>query len=243
MKLIIPPSIVKILSNKYISLILIIISLTTIITNLYKGNLYPLIIYFAALLILTSFNDNTTFNLLLSFIIMTIFTSNCLNDGETEGFENNQSNDNDTEADSENGFKNLKQKDKVRDRVRDRIHQDDTYISEDDNYQFGPIKTNSKKIIQFDKDKKRKNVINYASTIKDAYSNLNETIGSDGIQNLTADTENLIDKQIKLAETMKNIEPFINTVGPILDKAHGLLGNIDTKAFDNIKSFAKKFSI
>ena len=42
-------------------------------------------------------------------------------------------------------------------------------------------------------------------------------------------------EQMKLAESMKNIEPLINGFGPILDKAHGLLGSIDTKSFDNIK--------
>lgn len=249
MKFIIPPSLVKILSNKYISFILIIISLTTILTNLYKGNLYPLIIYFLALLILTSFNDNTNFNLLLSFIIMTIFTSNCLKEGEPEGFENNPGED--TAQEYENFKANTPE---LINEFNDTIQQDDADADADadadtEAYSDGndhisePMQINNKKINIFDKIKKKKNVINYASTIKDAYSNLNEIIGSDGIKNLTADTQNLMAEQMKLAESMKNIEPLINGFGPILDKAHGLLGSIDTKSFDNIKSLAKKFSI
>lgn len=236
MKFIIPPSLVKILSNKYISFVLIIISLTTILTNLYKGNLYPLIIYFLALLILTSFNDNTNFNLLLSFIIMSIFTSNCLKEDQYEGFENNPGEDVAQENDHELIKDTNPQYDAQISNAADADADGNEPISES-------MRNNNKKINIFDKIKKKKNVINYASTIKDAYSNLNEIIGSDGIKNLTADTQNLMAEQMKLAESMKNIEPLINGFGPILDKAHGLLGSIDSKSFDNIKSLAKKFSI
>lgn len=226
----IPPSVVKLLSNKYITLVLIILSITTIIMNLYKGNLYPLMIYFLALLILTSFQDNTNFNLLLSFIIMSVFTSNCLNEHRNEGFAN-ESVTNKEEKEEEEGFSTTK---------------DDTSeikSSEDEDYNAEPIQGNNKKIIQFDKEKKNKNVINYASTIEDAYSSLNKIIGSEGIKNLTSDTKNLLAQQMKLAESMKNIEPLISGFGPILDKAHGLLGNIDSKSLNNIKSLAKNFSI
>lgn len=240
MKFIIPPSLVKILSNKYISSILIIISLTTILINLYKGNLYPLIIYFLALLILTNFNDNTNFNLLLSFIIMTIFTSNCLKEGQHEGFENKPGED----VAQENDSQLIK--------YTHTVHPDNSQINNDADPETNadangnthisePMQTGHKEGILFDRDKK--NVINYASTIKDAYSNLNEIIGSEGIKKLTADTQKLMAEQMKLAESMKNIEPLINGFAPILDKAHGLLGSIDTKSFDNIKSLAKKFSI
>ena len=233
MKFKIPPSVVKLLSNKYISLVLIFMSIATIIMNLYKGNLYPLIIYFLALLILTSFNDNSNFNLLSSFIIMTVFTSNSL---KHEGFENTE----DKAKEAENAEKGDAKEDK------EITHQNDAQISEgygDGDNGKEPSNANNKKIIQFDKEKKNKNMINYASTVQDAYSNLNEIIGSDGIKKLTADTQNLMAEQMKLAESMKTIEPLINGFGPILDKAHGLLGSIDPNAFTNIKSLAKKFSI
>jgi hypothetical protein len=169
---------------------------------------------------------------------MSIFTSNDPKQQESEGFENKVK---ETKED-ENV---LKKKNQKRNRDQDRIHQDDTNLNEDDGKDDDsePIKTNNKKIIQFDKEKKNKNVINYASTVQDAYSNLNEIIGSDGIKHLTKDTKNLMVQQMKLAESMKNIEPLINGFGPILDKAQGLLGSIDTNAFNNIKSLAKNFSI
>ncbi len=216
MKFKIPPSLVKMLSNKYISLVLIIISLTTILMNLYKGNLYPLIIYFLALLFLTGFNDNTNFNLLLSFIIMSIFTSNCAKNGENGGNE---------------GFENKQEQSQQPDKNTSKINK------------LASITPENETIIKFDEEKKKKNVINYASTVEDAYSMLNKLIGSDGIKNLTSDTQNLMAEQMKLAESMKNIEPLISGFGPILNKAHGLLESIDPKALDNIKSLAKKFSI
>ena len=40
--------------------------------------------------------------------------------------------------------------------------------------------------------------IDYASTIEDAYDELNKIIGGDGIQKLTGDTQNLMKQQMQL---------------------------------------------
>ena len=51
--------------------------------------------------------------------------------------------------------------------------------------------------------------IDYATTLDDAYSNLNNMIGKDGIKNLTRDTQALMKQQLQLASAMKGMQPLI----------------------------------
>lgn len=253
------PSLLKHLSNKYISLVLILISITTIMMNVYNSNLYPLIIYFVVLLFLTNYYNNTNLNLLLSFIIMSIFTSNNVIKYKCEGFESQNKDIPDIPVspadpiefknidETNKNFQTIDENDGTGEgfetnviQVKDNTQNDYDYSkitsNYNDNYESPPLKSNNAK---------NKNVINYADTIENAYSNLNKIIGSDGIKNLTFDTQNLLAEQMKLAESMKNMEPLINGFGPILDKAHGLLGNINDKTNNknNSKSLAKNFSL
>jgi len=51
--------------------------------------------------------------------------------------------------------------------------------------------------------------IDYATTLDDAYSNLNNILGKDGIKNLTSDTQALMKQQLQLASAMKGMQPLI----------------------------------
>ena len=81
--------------------------------------------------------------------------------------------------------------------------------------------------------------IDYASTIEDAYSNLNQIIGSDGIKQLTSDTQNLMKQQLQLADAMNSMTPLIQTMAPLLKQAQGLFGNLGG---DNLGNLAKQFA-
>ena len=85
--------------------------------------------------------------------------------------------------------------------------------------------------------------IDYASTVEDAYDELNKILGSDGIKRLTTDTQNLMKQQLQLAESMKSMQPLIAGMAPIMEQAKGLLGNIgDTSNLGNLSKIAEKFS-
>jgi hypothetical protein len=62
--------------------------------------------------------------------------------------------------------------------------------------------------------------IDYASTLEDAYDNLDKILGSGGMQNLSADTEKLMGQQKKLFEAM-------NTMMPLVSKAQDMLQGLD----------------
>jgi hypothetical protein len=62
--------------------------------------------------------------------------------------------------------------------------------------------------------------IDYASTLEDAYDNLDKILGSGGMQNLSSDTEKLMNQQKKLFEAM-------NTMLPVVSKAQDMLQGLD----------------
>ena len=88
--------------------------------------------------------------------------------------------------------------------------------------------------------------IDYASTIEDAYDQLNGILGSDGIKRLTSDTQGLIQQQLQLTKAMegmqpliKNMKPLLENMGPLLDQAKGIMGSSDGK---NLAEMAKKIT-
>lgn len=88
--------------------------------------------------------------------------------------------------------------------------------------------------------------IDYASTIEDAYDQLNGILGSDGIKRLTSDTQGLIQQQMQLTKAMegmqpliKNMKPLLENMGPLLDQAKGIIGTSDGK---NLAEMAKKIT-
>jgi len=71
---------------------------------------------------------------------------------------------------------------------------------------------------------KQHNHIDYATTLEDAYKNLESMIGEGGLQNLTADTKKLMDQQSKLFNSMDQI-------APLLSKAQEMMKNMDMSQF------------
>jgi hypothetical protein len=83
---------------------------------------------------------------------------------------------------------------------------------------------------------KKRNRIDYASTVEDAYGDLNKLLGSDGIKRLTDDTQKLMGQQMQLAEAMKSMTP-------LLSQAKSLIAGFDTKQFGDITAMAKQFGV
>jgi hypothetical protein len=86
--------------------------------------------------------------------------------------------------------------------------------------------------------------IDYASTVEDAYDELNKIIGGDGIKKLTSDTQSLMKQQLQLADAMKSMGPLIKGMAPLMQQAQGLLSGMGDKenGLGSVMEMAKKFS-
>jgi hypothetical protein len=73
--------------------------------------------------------------------------------------------------------------------------------------------------------------IDYATTLEDAYDNLDKILGSDGINKLTNDTQRLMQQQQKLFDTMSNMMPMINS-------AKDMMGGIDMTQLGGLADLA-----
>ena len=69
--------------------------------------------------------------------------------------------------------------------------------------------------------------IDYASTVEDAYDELNKIIGGDGVKRLTADTQGLMKQQLQLTEAMKGMEPMVDKMGPLIDRVTKMMGTMN----------------
>jgi hypothetical protein len=82
---------------------------------------------------------------------------------------------------------------------------------------------------------KRRNRIDYASTLEEAYGDLNNILGGEGIKQLTQDTQSLMKQQLQLAEAMKSMSP-------LLESAKTMMQGFDMKNLTGLADLAKGFS-
>jgi len=64
--------------------------------------------------------------------------------------------------------------------------------------------------------------VDYASTMEQAYDNLNKLLGDGGMKNLTNDTQSLMDQQKDLMSQLNNFAPLMNQASEMLDKLGGM---------------------
>jgi len=77
--------------------------------------------------------------------------------------------------------------------------------------------------------------IDYASTLEEAYDNLDQILGGDGIKNLTNDTQKLMAKQQELFQSMQ-------AMTPMLTQAKQMLEGFDMKSLEGLAGIASSFT-
>ena len=101
---------------------------------------------------------------------------------------------------------------------------------------FAQPATETMESMKLDSSNKKgsKNRIDYASTLEEAYDNLDSILGGDGIKNLTKDTQKLMSKQQELFKSME-------TMAPMLNQAKSMLEGFDMKNLQGLASLATNF--
>ena len=223
-----PSTISKILTNKYVLYFIAFLSLTNSWGYMISGNINHVIVFILVGVIMTYFSKNLAIVLLVSLLIANLFSISII---FKEGFETE---DKGNEKKNEKKSKDLMDSSAVLDASVDSNSSDLQAESDTDaqpqgeSFEVGRGKRNTK--------------IDYASTITDAYSQLNELIGKDGIKSLTNDTQTLMQQQLQLADSMKAIGPLIEGITPLLSQVKGMMGGMDSNSLEGIKSLAKTFS-
>ena len=227
-----PSTISKILTNKYVLYLVAFLSLINVVGYMLVEDLNHIIVFILVGVIMTYFSKNMTIILLVSLVSSNLFSLCFL----VEGFENDKSKEETTADTEENEEESEEEPKKKPSKRKNKIDSSavlnsslDSVPPESESFEVGRGKRNPK--------------IDYASTITDAYSQLNELIGKDGIKSLTSDTQTLMQQQLQLADSMKAIKPLIEGITPLLSQAKGMMGGLDAHSLEGITSLAKSFNV
>jgi len=242
----------KFLSNKTLLNIVVCVSFLNFI-GFVLFNQTIAIVYFILIGLLTSFfSKNMVVVLLMPLLLVNLFLAGSNKYYNREGLATNTEDDNNKSGNSTSNSANSKNVKKPSTRsstssstnqglpITPLDHRPDSVDNAsnegnaevDESFEVGRGKKNSKGYN-----------IDYASTVEDAYDELNKILGSDGIKRLTNDTQNLMKQQLQLAESMKSMQPLIAGMAPIMQQAQGLLeGMGDNGNLGNLADIAKKLT-
>jgi len=216
----------KFLTNKWVLNIISFIALLNVIGYLVMGN-FNLVLLFIIIAGLTRyFSKNMIIVLGAPLLLVNLFAIK--NNYNMEGFESDKSSD-------------KKETDKERDNLRDKVkEQKKDQIKDQIKDQVKDKVTEKPETFEPGRRKNRGNQIDYASTIEDAYDQLNSILGSDGIKNLTSDTQNLMQQQAQLAKSMEAMGPMIEKIMPMAEQAQKMMEGMQGSG--NLMDMVKKMS-
>lgn len=244
--------ITKFLTNKMVLNIVSFLALFNVIGYAIIGNV-KLVVYFIVFAVLIRyFSKNMTIVLGIPLLLINLFA---LKGSVIEGMKNsndntknntnknkNNTNSNTNKTDSGNTNKNKNKQDT-------RTSQGLVMSAVVDAADAADVKDNAAQITGGDQQGfesgRRKNKgyeIDYATTIENAYDELNNILGGDGIKRLTSDTQNLMKQQMQLAEAMKGMGPVIQQIQPMVENLKGMMGSMDDgkNGIGGILDLAKK---
>lgn len=216
-----PKSIMKLLQNKIVLYVIIFLSIANILGYAVLGNFMGIIMFLVLGGLTSLFDKNMIVILLVPLVVTSLFMM-----GKTvkEGLENSD----DKKKDDVKKKAHSKKDNATGTTGSNIIHPLDTSTEE----QSEPEPQGSEPL----KDGfKKRNRIDYASTVEDSYGVLSEILGSDGIKGLTDDTQRLMKQQLQLAEAMKSMTP-------IVAQAQDMLKGLDIKNLGGLADLAKQFT-
>jgi len=229
----VPSVLKKLLTNRIVLNVVSVFAIFNMIGYLISGNITPVLFFIVLAILITHFSRNMIIVLGIPLILVNLFVMQA---SSIEGMETN-TNTTTTTSDS-----TTVDKDKIKDAIKDKLNSDTTNSSTNSS---SKTKTTTDESFEVGRAKKKGGGydIDYASTIEDAYDQLNSILGSDGIKRLTDDTQKLMKQQMQLTESMGQIGPLIQGMQPMMEQAKGLLEGMDdgNGGMAGIMELAKKF--
>jgi hypothetical protein len=226
----------KFLTNKFVLYLVSFIAFFNIIGHMMIGN-YNLVVYFIIFSFLVKyFSKNMIIVLGVPLVLINMLS---VNENYVEGFTENTDKTKKTDptdttkkTDPTDTTKKTDPTDTTK-KTETTIRDGDTGI---DNKALQTVKEKKNENFEIGRSKNNKSSIDYATTIEDAYDNLNSILGKDGIKNLTYDTEKLMQQQAQLAGSLKDMGPMIEKMGPMMEQVNQMMNSMPKKEKEDIMS-------
>ncbi len=214
----------KLLTNKWVLNIVSILAFLNVIGYMVMGNFNNVVFFMVLAVLVRYFSKNMIIVLSIPLVIVNLFAIGQTN-YNVEGMDNRKKEEEESKEPEQD--KNLEKAEPV---------EEDPLVSSNVN--------DEKSGFEVGRKKNATSKIDYAATIEDAYDDLNKILGSDGIKNLTDDTQRLMKQQMQLAESMKSMAPIMDKMLPMAEKAKEMMTSMDKdgKGMSGILDMAKKMS-
>lgn len=227
----------KILKSKWVLNIVAVLAFFYVIGLVVMSKLNALILFIVIGFLVSNFSRNMIIILGIPLIVVNLLA---LHGTIREGMKNN-STKNDENSDNKKKDVVVKKESLTNNRQEPKTGQG-LQMSEVENASKENNAAQTDDGIGSNKGKKNGHKIDYATTVEEAYDNLNNILGGEGIQKLTADSQRLMKQQVQLAEAMKNMTPLIKSIEPMVQNLQGMMGQMDGKeGLGGIMDLAKKF--
>jgi Skp family chaperone for outer membrane proteins len=201
------PKVDKLLNDKNVLYVVFALAILNLMGYLLVQNTEAIVFFLIVGFLSTYFSKNMIIVLIIAMVSTSIFTS-------TRGRYVKEGMRTSREAPKEEADKkedkstdSAKKSDKDKKKMSSDSEMDKAENDEEDEPEAMSNKSNTKK-----------NRLDYAGNLAEAYNNLQKTIGKGGIKALTGQTETLLNQQKNLMDNIKGMEPFIKTAESFMSK-------------------------
>ena len=206
-------------TNKYVLYIVAFIAALNVLGYMAAGKNICVLLFILIAAITSYFSKNMVFVLAVPTFLVGFFVicdsmksvKEGVTAGELTGKSKSKSDDDDDDDDEDND--------------------DDTGNDNGDDDDDEEVKPSEKKTDGYRNSGRKGDRIDYATTLEDAYTNLNNMVGKDGIKALTRDTKALMKQQVELANAMKGMQPLIGQAKEMMNSL-GEFGDLNKMASD-----------
>lgn len=201
------PKVDKLLNDKNVLYVVFALAILNLMGYLLVQNTEAIVFFLIVGFLSTYFSKNMIIVLIIAMVSTSIFTSTrgrYVKEGMRTSREAPKE---DADKKEENSTDSAKKSDKDKKKMPTDYEMDKAEDDEEDEPEAMSNKSNTKK-----------NRLDYAGNLAEAYNNLQKTIGKGGIKALTGQTETLLNQQKNLMDNIKGMEPFIKTAESFMSK-------------------------
>ena len=214
-------SISKFITNTYVLNIVFFVSILNIMGYVIYRN-YDAVLYFVLVgMLVAYFSKNMTLILGIPLILVNLFSI-----GKRKVYEGLEKMNSDEEVEKENeeelnAVDSMEEPSQEKKTIKSKSTVTENFEDDDEK----PVKGKTAEKFEVGRKKGQYN-IDYASTIEDAYDDLNKIIGGDGMKKLTEDSQRLMKQQQQLAKAMESIGPLVEKMAPMLQSAQDMFSSV-----------------
>ena len=224
----VPKAVFKLLENKYVLYFVLFLAISNLLGYMIIGNINAVILFILIGGLMTFFSKNMIIVLSVPLVLTSVLlVGRKVSEGLTNATDATDATDASTDATAKTATTATKDKKNTDIPIIDMDDPTTSTIAAS----APDVNSNTTAPEQMSLYKKKHNRIDYASTLEDAYGDLNTILGKDGIKNLTSDTQKLMDQQLQLADALKGMAPLIGD-------AKKMLAGMD---ISGLTDMAKKF--